>query len=139
MAKLKPDSFYVDLVNKHTTKNMVGQKNEIASINSKVASLEKAVLQHTTTLDHVAKKIKQGLQTDKQQKQLTETLQKLETASFNSKTLDRHLYTVLNFLLSSFKHVPPNSNFNQLKHFLKQKAEAGQNELISITKSINLY
>ena len=52
MAKLKPDSFYVDLVNKHTTKNMVGQKNEIASINSKVASLEKVVLQHTTTLDH---------------------------------------------------------------------------------------
>ena len=30
----------------------VGQNNEIASINSKVTSLEKVVNQHTTTLDH---------------------------------------------------------------------------------------
>ena len=34
-----------------------GLQNEIASISNKVATLEKAVLQHTTTLDHVAKKI----------------------------------------------------------------------------------
>ena len=34
-------------------KKMVGQSNEIASINSKIASLEKAVSQHTTTLDDV--------------------------------------------------------------------------------------
>ena len=52
IPNLKPDSYYVDLVNKQVAKKMVGQSNEIASINSKIASLEKVVSQHTTTLDH---------------------------------------------------------------------------------------
>ena len=52
IPNLKPDSYYADLVNKQVAKKMVGQGNEIASINSKVTSLEKVVNQHTTTLDH---------------------------------------------------------------------------------------
>ena len=112
---------------------MVGQ--EIASINSKIDTV---ITEMNPPTERIAK-IEQGLQTDKQQKQLTETLQKLETASFNSKTLDLHLYTVLNYFLDSFKQVSPNSNFNQYKHFIKQRAEDANGELISITKSISLY
>ena len=52
ISNLKPDSYYLDLMNKQVAKKMVVQSNEIASINSKIASLEKVVTQHTTTLDH---------------------------------------------------------------------------------------
>ena len=46
IPNLKPDSYYANLVNKQVVKKMVGQSNEIASINSKIASLEKVVTQH---------------------------------------------------------------------------------------------
>ena len=97
------------------------------------------VEQDLVTVTKRIAKIEQGPQTDKQQKQLTETLQTLEIESLNSKKLGRNLCSVLDLFIFSFTNVHPNSNFNQFKHFIKQKAEDGRNELISITKSINLY
>ena len=51
-ANIKPDSYYLDLIEKQTAKKSVAQNNEIASISSKVTALGKVVTQHTTTLEH---------------------------------------------------------------------------------------
>ena len=51
-ANIKPDSHYLDLIEKQTAKKSVAQNNEIASISSKVTALGKVVTQHTTTLEH---------------------------------------------------------------------------------------
>ena len=51
-ANMKPDSYYLDLIEKQTAKKSVAQNNEIASISSKVTALGKVVTQHTTTLEH---------------------------------------------------------------------------------------
>ena len=51
-ANIKPDSYYLDLIEKQTAKKSVAQNNEIASISSKVTAMGKVVTQHTTTLEH---------------------------------------------------------------------------------------
>ena len=77
--------------------------------------------------------IEQDLQKiGKQQTQLTETLQKLETASFNSKKLGRHLYYIIEDIINMFTNPYIYQNFN---HFKKIKVQS--KETLDLLKSEN--
>ena len=102
---------------------MVGQ--EIASINSKINTV---ITEMNSTTKRIAK-IEQGLQTDKQQTQLTESLQKLEIESLNSKKLGRHLYDMLRDFIYSFIDAHLYQNFNEIKRFIREEAELLKNQL----------
>ena len=84
------------------------------------------VEQDLVTVTKRIAKIEQGLQTDKQQKQLTETVQKLEIESLNSQKLGQHLYIHFKAFIDTFDRAHLHQNFNQFKHFIKDEAEDKQ-------------
>ena len=76
-------------------------------------------------------KIEQNLQkTDKQQTQLTESLQTLEIESLlNYKKLGRHLYYILHDFIWSFINAHLYPNFNKFKRFINEETKLLKNEL----------
>ena len=76
-------------------------------------------------------KIEQNLQkTDKQQTQLTESLQTLEIESLlNYKKLGRHLYYILHDFIWSFINAHLYPNFNEFKRFINEETKLLKNKL----------
>ena len=131
-------------INDDLVTKMVSVTKDLANSNQKIINLEKTVGQHATTLDNdkmtpgsndviiteIASiterlaKIEQNLQkTDKQQTQLTESLQKTEIESLNSKKLGHHLHYILRKFILRFINADCHHDFKEFKFYISQETQ----------------